>query len=83
MKKFRKQAKIGHFLKRSENGQKSQIQEKMQNRVFFDICEKQAKIGYFAKMGKNGQKWVFWGKWPILGILRITINTQDTFNIIK
>ena len=63
MKKFRKQAKIGHFLKRSENGQKSQIQENRQNKAFFDICEKQAKIGYFAKMGKNwhfGENGLFW-----------------------
>ena len=63
MKKFRKQAKIGHFLERSENGQKSQIQENRQNKAFFDICEKQAKIGYFAKMGKNwhfGENGLFW-----------------------
>ena len=83
MKKFRKQAKIGHFLERSENGQKSQIQENGQNRAFLDICEKWAKMGYFPKIGKNRQKWVFWGKWPIFGILRNVINTQDTFNIIK
>lgn len=67
MKKFRKQVKIGHFLERSENGQKSHIQKNWQNRAFFDICEKQAKIGYFTKIGKNGQKWAFWGKWPYFG----------------